>query len=210
MKTIARMGSALEPTASRPILEPSERSELVPCFVISCLLFMVADPLAMLREHGLPVPAGQAVRVVENAEDTVYLVVPAKPDGEGSREPLIRAAEEQQGPAAKLAYALIQASRDEAFKKRLMVNPATTLGEHGVSVPDGKTIRVVENTAETRHLVLPAMPAQRELSDEQLDQVAGGLIGEIVEDTTYFTNIAAMYTCFWVGGDFKRPDPWDR
>ena len=161
---------------------------------------LVADPRAVLHEHGLPVPTGQAVRVVENTADTAYLVVPAKPNEERSGERLIRVAEEQQEPAAKLVRALIQASRDEAFKKRLLANPATTLAEHGVSVPDGKTIWVVENTAETVHMVLPAKPTKGELSDEQLDQVSGGLIGEIVEDITYFTRVAALLTWFYAGG----------
>jgi Nitrile hydratase, alpha chain len=145
--------------------------------------------------------------VVENTADTVYLVVPTKPDGEQSGQRFIRIAGEQQGPAAKLVRALIKASRDEAFKKRLLANAVTTLGEHGVSVPDGKTIRVVENTAETLHVVLPAKPTQEELSDEQLDQVAGGLVGEIVEglvDLTLLVTVLAWAGIY--GGGYKR-DP---
>lgn len=167
---------------------------------------LVADPRAILREHALPVPAGQAVRVVENAEDTLYLVVPAKPDGERSGKRSTRLAVEQQGPAAKLGRALIQASRDEAFKKRLIVNPAKTLEEHGVSVPGGKTIRVVENTADTVHLVLPAKPTQGELSDEQLHQVAGGLVGEVGE-AVFWSQYAALFAWKAIGGSFKE-DPW--
>jgi hypothetical protein len=169
---------------------------------------LVADPSAVLRERCLPVPGGQAVKVVENTADTVYLVVPAKPDTERSGEPLIRVAEAQQGSMAQLARVLINASHDEAFKKRLMVNPATTLGEHGISAPDGKTIRVVENTNDTVHLVLPAKPTQAELSDEQLDQVAGGLVDDVVEgigDFTFTARVTFLVSCNLL--NFAK-DPW--
>ena len=61
---------------------------------------------------------------------------------------------------------------DDGFKQRLMDDPATVLQEQGLTVPAGKQVRVVEDTEETVHVVLPARPT--ELSDEQLDQAAGG------------------------------------
>ena len=57
---------------------------------------------------------------------------------------------------------------------RLMAEPAAVLREAGIELPAGQQVRVVENTDQVVHLVLPQQP--RELSDEQLEQVAGGMI----------------------------------
>ncbi len=42
---------------------------------------MLADPAAVLAECGIPVPAGVTIKAVENTSDTVYLTLPAKPEG---------------------------------------------------------------------------------------------------------------------------------
>jgi hypothetical protein len=62
---------------------------------------------------------------------------------------------------------------DEAFKARLLAEPAAALVEQGIPVPPGVEVRVVENTDRVLYLALPPAPAE-ELSDEQLDAVAGG------------------------------------
>ena len=64
---------------------------------------------------------------------------------------------------------------DEAFKQRLLDNPVETLAAEGMSVPEGVTIRVVEDSARALTLVIPAKPDV--LSDDQLADVAGGKWG---------------------------------
>jgi len=61
---------------------------------------------------------------------------------------------------------------DEAFKQRLLADPAGTLKTEGIEVPEGVRIQVVENTARAFTLVIPARPTS--LSDEMLATVAGG------------------------------------
>jgi hypothetical protein len=61
---------------------------------------------------------------------------------------------------------------DEAFKQKLLADPAATLKAEGVALPAGIQIKAIEDTAQTVHLVIPANPT--ELSDEQLDSAAGG------------------------------------
>ena len=61
---------------------------------------------------------------------------------------------------------------DDAFKQKLLADPVATLTAEGVAVPAGVTVKAVEDTAQTLNLVIPASPT--ELSDEQLDVVAGG------------------------------------
>jgi nitrile hydratase alpha subunit len=65
---------------------------------------------------------------------------------------------------------------DPAFKARLMANPAAVLKEAGVDVPSGMKVKAVENTSDTAHFILPAPPADGELSEESLSKVAGGTV----------------------------------
>ena len=62
---------------------------------------------------------------------------------------------------------------DEAFKKRLMADPAKILGAEGVNVPDGVSIRVVEDTDQVRTLIIP--PAPSHFDDNQLMGITGGI-----------------------------------
>jgi hypothetical protein len=64
---------------------------------------------------------------------------------------------------------------DEAFKDRLLADPAATLAEAGVAVPEGVTVRVLAESATERVLVVP-LPPQRELADAELAGIHGGWI----------------------------------
>jgi len=76
---------------------------------------------------------------------------------------------EQQNPMGKV---IAKALQDEAFKQQLIADPAAVLKAAGVEVPEGKTLKVVADTESTRHIVLPARPA--DLSDEEISRVVGG------------------------------------
>ena len=41
----------------------------------------MADPKAVLAEYGMDVPDGMTVNVVENADNTVHITMPAPPSG---------------------------------------------------------------------------------------------------------------------------------
>jgi hypothetical protein len=83
------------------------------------------------------------------------------------------ASDAQLEQARKYGQVVAKAWADEAFKQRLLAEPATVLREQGIELPDGLDVRVVENTDTIAHLVLPK-PPQGELSVTELDQVAGG------------------------------------
>jgi hypothetical protein len=63
---------------------------------------------------------------------------------------------------------------DEGFKKQLLANPIEVLKENGIDLPPEVAVKVVEDSAKIIHLILPNKPT--ELSDEDLDQVAGGAL----------------------------------
>ena len=63
---------------------------------------------------------------------------------------------------------------DEAFKERLLADPAATLAAEGVQVPEGIAINVAIDSKDVRTLVIP-LPRTVELSDAALATVADGV-----------------------------------
>ena len=77
-----------------------------------------------------------------------------------------------QGWQRSWGQVVAQAWSDDSYKQRLLADPAAALRREVSRRPLDKQIRIVEDTADTVHVVLPAKPT--ELSDEELDQAAGG------------------------------------
>lgn len=63
--------------------------------------------------------------------------------------------------------------QDPAFRARTDADPHAVLAEQGIDVPPWVEVRIVENTAETFHFVLPPSP-NAALEDEALAMIAGG------------------------------------
>ena len=68
---------------------------------------------------------------------------------------------------------IAKAWTDEEFKARLKADPKAGLKEVGIDVPEGHAVHVHEAASDEHHLVIPPKPAG-ELSDEDLDKMAGG------------------------------------
>lgn len=73
-----------------------------------------------------------------------------------------------------------KAWEDEAFKKELIANPVEAIEQltgQKLNIPEGKTLVVRDQTAEdTVYINIPAkQEADAELSEEQLESVAGGV-----------------------------------
>lgn len=74
-----------------------------------------------------------------------------------------------------ITKAIARAWTDGAYKARLVNDPHAALAEAGVEVSAGTKVKVVENTTDTQHLVLPVAPPEAgEVSMEELERVAGG------------------------------------
>ncbi len=79
---------------------------------------------------------------------------------------------------SEMVAAIVEkALRDPAFRESLLANPRLTLEtKAGVSIPESLEIVVVEDTPTRMHLVLPAAAGERELTETELDTVAGGAL----------------------------------
>jgi len=62
---------------------------------------------------------------------------------------------------------------DEAFKERLLADPAATLAAEGVKVPEGMTVNVAVDSETVRTLVIP-LPRAGALGDGELFAMSGG------------------------------------
>jgi hypothetical protein len=74
--------------------------------------------------------------------------------------------------ANKLGEVIVKSWTDDDFKQRLLADPATVLQEHGVQVPPGVGVKVLEDTNDVNYLVLPAKPTDMEVSDFQADDAS--------------------------------------
>lgn len=57
-----------------------------------------------------------------------------------------------------LGKIITRAWHDEGFKQRLLENAAAALREEGFEVPEGLTVRAVENTERLVHIIIPDRP----------------------------------------------------
>lgn len=83
---------------------------------------------------------------------------------------------------AQVADVMDRATFNPAFRARLVNAPAQTLQEAGIPVPEGLEVRVVENTAEVKHLVVPRKPDgfSAEGPSRNASSAAGGSVAEQV------------------------------
>lgn len=75
----------------------------------------------------------------------------------------------------QMARVRSKAASDAAFRQELLSNPTAALSkELGAAIPANITIRVLEDSADTVHLVLPPARGTGRVLDAELEGVAGG------------------------------------
>ncbi|NEO57402.1 MAG: NHLP leader peptide family natural product precursor [Okeania sp. SIO3B5] len=127
------------PTALTPIYEKAWRESQFKQNLLD-------NPLVTLQQEGMTFPEGINVIAVAETDTHRYMVIPVEGSPEKSAETL-------------LEYVRIQAMEDEEFKQALLANPKTVLIEElGQAIPEKVEITVVEETADTRYLVIPPQP----------------------------------------------------
>jgi hypothetical protein len=78
----------------------------------------------------------------------------------------------QEQQSKKMNQIIAKCCSDDTFKQQLLADPALTLKAAGISLPDGFSVKVVENTDKLVHVLIPAKPT--DLSEEDLDNLSGG------------------------------------
>jgi hypothetical protein len=76
-----------------------------------------------------------------------------------------------QGKVKEWAKIVVQAWVDETFKQKLLAQPLTVLKDHGIDLPAGTNLKVVEAVqANTITLVLPPKPSEMSGSVEEMSE----------------------------------------
>ena len=76
-----------------------------------------------------------------------------------------------------IAKAIARAWQDVEYKAKLLRDPHAALADVGVSIPRDTKIRILENSADTHHVVLPAAPDHSgQMSSFELEQIASTLL----------------------------------
>lgn len=128
---------------------------------------LLANPRPALAELGMSVPEGCDVRVWENTPHEMNFVLPDPadmPPGHDAR------------PANTAAERVMRkAWKEPSFKAKLLSNPKGAIADAaGIDLPAALQVRVHEDTAKVRNLILPVNPASEDLSDADLEGMAGG------------------------------------
>jgi hypothetical protein len=129
---------------------------------------LVSQPKQVLGEYlGAPIPANVKVLSHENTASVVNVVIDPSRFAELDALP---------NKGGKLGQAVKRAYQDPTYRHQLESNPHDTVKElTGIDMPPGMHLAVYENTPTSIHLIVPPQyDPSGELSDAQLEMVAGG------------------------------------
>lgn len=58
----------------------------------------------------------------------------------------------------KFGEVIAKAWADPSFKERLIHSPSDVLAEHGIKLPEGAQVKILQDTETEKHFVLPSAP----------------------------------------------------
>ena len=93
-----------------------------------------------------------------------------------------------------------KARAESPFRAKLLSDGNGALKALGIQVPEGVTVKFVEDTPSVWHFVIPA--AEGELSDAELDHVAGGFAQQLGQQLSFKNLSGPTYDKISPGGDF--------
>jgi hypothetical protein len=163
--TVTNLMTALQKPAAQLVGERAGRDD-------AYRTRLLKQPRAALEEVlGEKLPASVTIVTHENTPTTLNVVL----------DPTLMAqAAANTGPAGPVEQVLRKAQADAAFRKKLVADPrAAVYDAVGLEIPKGLQVKVYENTADTIHLPIAARAnANAELSEAELEQVAGGKLSQ--------------------------------
>ncbi|MCX5976233.1 MAG: nitrile hydratase subunit alpha [Coprothermobacterota bacterium] len=71
---------------------------------------------------------------------------------------------------------ILELNSDPDLKKRFLENPAAMLKERGLEIPPEVTLRVMEDTPDVRHIVIPYIAPGASTTLEEIEQRASKII----------------------------------
>lgn len=123
--------------------------------------YFLAEPRTYLEQSGQEIPDDVKVVAHADAPGLRHFVLPSnETEVVDSPDPITQI--------------IGRAVRDAAFKSELLDNPKSAAAEMGVTIPEDMEVRVLENSQDELHLILPMNPSNSELSDADLEAVVGG------------------------------------
>ena len=92
---------------------------------------------------------------------------------------------------------------DAFLAERCETEPVSVLREHGIDIPHGSDVRIVLNTDETYHVVLPQDP-NSVLEDESLGAVVGGSTASTLSSLSSIPSCIGCIGCADPGADSRN------
>lgn len=70
----------------------------------------------------------------------------------------------------KVKDLMVEMAKDPKLKKRFVENPRGVLAERGIEVPEGMTVKVLEDSDNVRHIVLPHFPSSDSPGAQEMEK----------------------------------------
>ena len=139
----------------------------------------MSDPRTVMEERGIDlfIPEDREIKVVENTDERHHITLPTLPSAMlmmFDRQTMTPDGHDK----TMLAELFAKCCEDEELKRRFIAEPGKVMKEHGIDAPEGREIRVIENTEDHVHITIPSPPSE-ELSDDDLRRAVGGYYSTI-------------------------------